>query len=82
MIVVLVIGLVMICLLPIMLFWIAVAAPAAQWFKFRRRVNRVRRHRCEACDYDLRATDERCPECGRVVPAPKSVVDALEEMTR
>ena len=46
-------------------FWLMTAATALAWMAFYRRSRKphVMGH-CPACGYDMRATPDRCPECG------------------
>lgn len=43
------------------------ALPIAYWARAAARRRRDQR-RCAACGYDLRATPDRCPECGTISP--------------
>jgi len=59
---------------PYWLLAILLAIPpilwSAQFFRLRRRRNRIRNGLCPQCGYDLRATPDRCPECGTISPRP------------
>ena len=54
--------------LPALVFGVIGLLP---WMRLRRRrllaQDRIKRGLCPACGYDLRATEERCPECGAVL---------------
>lgn len=53
------------------------AIPLVAWVMSRRKrrqlQNRLRAGLCPACGYDLRASPERCPECGRVSTAELTI---------
>ena len=44
------------------------ALPLARGALFIRRRRRNREGHCAKCGYDLRATPDRCPECGTATP--------------
>jgi hypothetical protein len=54
-------------------YWFAAlltaATPVTRVIARLRRRGRMKAGRCNACGYDLRATPERCPECGAVPAA-------------
>jgi hypothetical protein len=50
--------------IPLWLPMAITAVPAAFGARRMRRKWRVKRGRCWRCGYDLRATPDRCPECG------------------
>jgi hypothetical protein len=58
--------------MPVGMALAALALPPALVFggmaiRTRRRDKRAAEHRCLVCGYDLRATPQRCPECGAAV---------------
>jgi hypothetical protein len=52
---------------------VALAIGAIVTFRMARDATRLREGLCLKCGYDLRAATDRCPECGRPVPARPAV---------
>jgi hypothetical protein len=67
--------------LPFWFVWLLTAVLPLRWFSTVRRRRRLERRRnanqCVACGYDLRASGDRCPECGQPSePAPQNTAGA------
>ncbi len=61
-------------IVPLWALAVPLALPGGLWAWHRRRLRRQRRAGlCLNCGYDLRATPDRCPECGTPVPAGHKV---------
>jgi hypothetical protein len=62
-------------------FWaLLFLIPAVLWLRTAprrfRQQSRSRQNLCIACGYDLRATPDRCPECGTIPPPKKQIASA------
>jgi hypothetical protein len=59
-------------------YWTFCAAGCGVWwlraYLIRRQERKQNRNLCVACGYDLRATPQRCPECGTVAGAVDAAV--------
>lgn len=55
------------------IFVVVVALPAIRIARWVRRRRRVARGRCAICGYDLRASHDRCPECGKPMESGKRI---------
>jgi hypothetical protein len=50
--------------------WALAMPPAVALQRYRVRRRRLREGLCLGCGYDLRASADRCPECGQAAPPP------------
>ena len=53
------------------LFVLTATLPTVWFIRHRRNVRMKRAGKCKSCGYDLRASGEKCPECGSPLPADR-----------
>ena len=59
---------------PWWLLFVLSCTPLATWFAIQqRRRRRISNRLCHKCGYDLRATPDRCPECGTARTAEQQI---------
>ena len=63
-----------IVIVPFWLLIVVFGVPPMLWIIKRMRRNSEDRYRCHTCGYDLRATPDRCPECGTPAALPASAI--------
>ncbi|GEM_PF-6157584 len=56
-------------LLPLCFLLLTLVLPVLWLNSYVKKQRRLKHRLCLACGYDLRASKERCPECGTAIPA-------------